>query len=217
MTRLPHRSPRWLRGLVTRAIGAALGCAIPAMALAKPCDLDLQVVLWNAQEAFQAHPIGGAAHALTAGYFGEIEESFVYDLAMSRTRARMQELGVSGRVRQLHAAYSGRPYGWYAWDPASPAGPAATTWGSDMLGNKWMIAIHLDDPRDAAIRVQKTSPTLLTLGKLLGADVRGRVYGGVFDAMVPSLLEYKVSALFNTGFGVRCADVKQTYDDTTAF
>ncbi|MES2642507.1 MAG: hypothetical protein V4850_23690 [Myxococcota bacterium] len=209
------RSPAPTRIPIIRALVVVAALLAPPAVQAKGCDLDLQVVLWNPGEAFAADPLGGLVHAATAGFLGDVEEAMVYDFAMQRIRARMEELEVTGRVRQIHAVYSGRHSGWYSWDPASPADPQPTERDSDDFGARWMLAIHLDDPAEAAVRIKNRPAAELALVSLLGADVRGRVYKGVFAAMVPYLEEHGLKVMLNTGLGVPCAKVTQRYDDTT--
>ena len=207
------------RALLVRAsrplVVLAVGVVVPLAAHAKPCDLDLQVALVNARQVFETHPaislIDMASYGLFSTAFDAAGESGVYELAMAKLRAGLEVRGLVGTVRQLPASLSGRPYGWYYWDPAAPAVLQATMWTSDQLGDHWMLAIHLDSPEIAATQAGGVSPTTVGMGKLFGADIRGRVYWGLFAEMVPDLQSYGLQAAVNSGLQVRCRDVAQQY------
>lgn len=196
------------------AFAAVLVATFSPRALAKPCDLDLQVVFVNAREAFASHPgvqvLDAVSFGLVSTSFGAPGESGVVELAMAKVRAAIAERGLTGTVRQLPASLSGRPYGWTYWDPSTPTGTVSVPYAPS-LDDYWMLAVHLDDPGRAAVQARKASPAVVALGKAFGADVRGMVYQGVFDAMVPDLAKHDLQVLVNTGQGVRCRDVTQRY------
>ncbi len=206
--------PFQVNRMIATLLMLSFGSAVPGTALAKACDLDLQVVFLNPKEAFSAQAPVSILDALSLGAvslaFGSPGESFVVETAMGKTRDAIAGYGLTGTVRQYPAKLSGRPYGWAYWDPAAPAQSQTVPYVPD-LDDYWMLAIHLDDPGRAAVQVRRTSPTLLGLGKAFGADVRGMVYQGVFDSMLPDLASYNLRVLVNTGRGVRCPDVSQGY------
>jgi hypothetical protein len=197
------------------AVAILLAVAVAQRAEAKPCDLDLQVVLLNARSVFEEHPavslLDGASLGLFSEAFNAPGESMVYETAQARLRDQLAAKAVIGSVQILPARLSGRPYGWFYWDPRSDAQPSQTAWSSEALGDYWMLAIHLDDPSHAAVTVGEQSAAKVALGRLLGADVRGQVYWGMVDRMVPDLVASGLQALVNTGLGVKCRDVVQRY------
>lgn len=197
------------------ALILALGLAVARPAEAKPCQLDLQVVFLNARAVFAQNPgvtlLDGASLGLFSTAFGAPGESLVYETAQSKLREQLAAVGLAGSVKMLPARSSGRSYGWFYWDPRSDSQPSETAWSSEALGDHWMLAIHLENPELAAITVGEESRSKVGLGKLLGADIRGRVYWGFVERMVPDLVESGVQALVNTGYGVRCRDVAQKY------
>lgn len=200
------------RTRIVTSLAVLLALSPPAWA--KPCDLDLQVVFINAREAFASHPgvraLDVASFGLLSTAFGAPGESYVVESAMAKLRGAIEEKGLTGTVRQYPASLSGRPYGWTYWDPATPTQTIAVPYVPD-LDDYWMLAVHLDDPGRAAVQARKASPALVALGEAFGADVRGMVYEGVFEAMVPDLSTYNLQVLVNTGQGVRCRDVVQRY------
>jgi hypothetical protein len=197
------------------ALSLLLATAATQTAEAKPCDLDLQVVLLNASSVFEQHPVvsflDGASLGLFSTAFNAPGESTVYELAQAKLRDQLSASGVGGAVQTLPARLSGRPYGWFYWDPRSDAQPSQTAWSSEVLGDYWMLTIHIDNPERAAVTVGEQSAAKVGLGRLLGADVRGQVYWAMVDRMVPDLVENGLQALVNTGFGVKCRDVEQRY------
>lgn len=200
--------------LLALPVLSAISLVAPAEA-AKKCDLDLQIVFLNADQVAKTDSTVAVLDTLSFGLFSSTFSSQlagqVYETARQEVELALTQTNLTGSARVLPAKLSGRPAGWIYWDPATDA-LTERPGGVDALGDLNMLVVHLDDPEGAAIQAGGKSATTVGLGKLLGADIRGRVYDViVFEKMKPTLIEYKLTTLVNTGFGVKCKDVVQGY------
>lgn len=204
-----------LRALLL-AVPALLALALaPDAQAGKKCELDLQIIFLNADQVAKSDATVKALDTLSFGLFsttfGEELTARVYEEARKETELALAENKLTGSARVLPARLSGRPKGWIYWDPTTDQ-LTERPGGVETLGDVNMLVVHLDDPEAAAIEAGGKSATTVGLGKLLGADIRGRVYDViVFEKMKPTLVEYKLTTLVNTGFGVKCKDVVQGY------
>lgn len=198
-----------------QVIAIAVGLSASPPAFAKQCDLDLQIVFVNAAQAIKEDPLVQGLDLVTSGLasviFGAFGDSVVYEEAAADVEQGMGAYGLTGYAKKIGASLSGRASGWQYWDPSTQAKPAKTVWSSESMGDYWMLAIHVDDPKLAARTIGKVSGAGLFFGGLFGVDIRAKVYWALFQKMVPSLQTRSLRVLVNTGEHVRCADVNQRY------
>lgn len=178
------------------------------LAAAKPCQLDLQVVFLDAERAVAREPAVAALDRVTGGLvtatLGERMAAAVYEHTRREVRRALEAYALAGDAQVRPAPDSGRETGWTWWDPATGVRHPSVL-GASQLTGKQMLVVHLDDPRDAAIRVGGASPFWVDVGLALGVDVAEKVYSRiVYDKMQAPMAEAGLQALVNTGRGVRC-------------
>jgi hypothetical protein len=179
-----------------------------AAAAAKPCALDLQIVLLNAADAARAQAPVAVVDRLSGGLLsttlGGAMDRAVVEFTRHKMDEALHEATLAGSVTVLPAEQSGRSQGWIYWNPRVGVREPSTL-GADQLSGKSMLVVHLDDPRDAAIRVGGESPFVVDVARFLGVDVAERVYRTIaFDRMQGPMAEAGLESLVNTGKGVRC-------------
>jgi len=178
------------------------------MAVAKPCTLDLQVVFLNAADAARQSAPVAVVDKLSGGFLsaalGGPMEAAVFEITRRKVQESLQEASLSGTVTVDTAERSGRATGWTYWNPRTGVKEPSTLTGDQLTGRS-MLVVHLDDPRDAAVRVGGEAPVVVDLARFLGVDIAERVYSTiVYEKMQGPMAEAGLEALVNTGKGVRC-------------
>ncbi|GDX82615.1 hypothetical protein LBMAG42_44260 [Deltaproteobacteria bacterium] len=177
-------------------------------ALARPCQLDLQVVFLNAKEAAtQSAPVAvldSWSGGLISAALGAPLESAVFELTRRKVEESLVNAQLNGLAQVRPAVESGRATGWTYWSPRTGVREPSIL-SSEQLVDKKMLVVHLDDPRDAAVRLGGQPPLLVDIARFFGVDVAEKVYSTiVYEKMQPPMAEAGLEALVNTGRGAKC-------------
>lgn len=179
-----------------------------AAAAAADCDKDLQVVLLEPERAATEGTPLAVLDYVTEGLFTAAFSAplaaAVFELARREVEASLAAYQLAGHAEVRPASGSGRDRGWIFWDPATGVRQRSTLTAGQLEG-KDMLTVHLDDPKDAAVRVGGASRVVVDIATFFGVDVAEKVYSRVvYDKMQAPMAEAHLTALVHTGRGVRC-------------